>query len=308
MRSPSFLIRTRSWLSTALLAASLTLVAATPLALASSPATPAATPLAEAFTPGAPGLGDPYFPLLGNGGYDVNHYTIALDLDIPDGSLVTATTTIEAVATQNLSAFNLDFRGPEIDHITVNAEPATFERRGGELTITPASPLVDGEPYTVVVTYHGTPDGGDSRFERGWWSTGDSIFAVGEPAGSDVWYPVNGHPLDKATYTLIITVPADYNVVANGRLAELAHADAVAGQVSTNTFRWENDEPTASYLVTFHAGKFETETYEGPSGITIIDAFPADLPDRERQIFQKTPEMVSLFTELFGPYPFDSLG
>jgi hypothetical protein len=26
------------------------------------------------FGPGAPGIGDPYFPLAGNGGYDVRHY------------------------------------------------------------------------------------------------------------------------------------------------------------------------------------------------------------------------------------------
>ena len=30
------------------------------------------------FTPGAPGIGDPYFPLDGNGGYDVDHYLLEL--------------------------------------------------------------------------------------------------------------------------------------------------------------------------------------------------------------------------------------
>ena len=65
-----------------------------------------------------------------------------------------------------------------------------------------------------MVRYHGTPDvDEDDRFERGWWATDNSIFAVGEPAGSDVWYPVNGHPLDKATYTMVITVPEPYEVV-----------------------------------------------------------------------------------------------
>jgi hypothetical protein len=44
----------------------------TTLALA-APAT--ATP----YAPGAPGLGDPYFPLAGNGGYDVKHYALTLD-------------------------------------------------------------------------------------------------------------------------------------------------------------------------------------------------------------------------------------
>ena len=33
------------------------------------------------FTPGAPGAGDPYFPLDGNGGYDVRHYALDVKYD-----------------------------------------------------------------------------------------------------------------------------------------------------------------------------------------------------------------------------------
>lgn len=308
MRSTCLPGTIRRWLIAALLVAAPGASIAAPGILAYQSATPVISPIAGSFTPGAAGIGDAYFPLLGNGGYDVEHYDIALDLDVEDGSINSATTTIDAVATQNLSAFNLDFRGPEIDSITVNGESAEYARDGGELTVTPAVPIADSEPFQTAVTYHGRPDGGDDRFQKGWWTTEHSIFTVGEPAGSDVWYPVNGHPLDKATYTITVTVPDEYNVVANGRLAQLAHADAVAGRTSTNTYTWVNDEPTASYLVTFHAGLFDTETMEGPGGITLIEAFPADLPRREHAIFDKSPDMLDAFIERFGPYPFASLG
>ena len=33
---------------------------------------------AASFTPGSPGLGDPFFPNAGNGGYDVQHYELQL--------------------------------------------------------------------------------------------------------------------------------------------------------------------------------------------------------------------------------------
>ena len=131
--------------------------------------------------------------------------------------------------------------------------------------------------------YHGTPDvDEEDRFERGWWTTGDSIFAVGEPAGSDVWYPVNGHPLDKATYTMAITVPEPYEVVSNGLLDSVARSTGAAGNPSTITYTWENQEPTASYLVMFHAAELDVTIGEGPGGITMIEAFPPDLPDQER--------------------------
>ena len=279
--------------------------------LAQTPAAPItqATPISGMPSPGAPGIGDPYYPLLGNGGYDVSHYTIDLDLDVEAGSILDATTTIEAVATQDLSAFNLDFRGPQVDGITIDGVPAAWARKGGELAITPTEPLHAGEPFQAIVHYHGTPEvDEEDRFERGWWTTGDSIFAVGEPAGSDVWYPVNGHPLDKATYTMVITVPEPYDVVANGVRVSVARTTGAGDNPSTATFTWENQEPTASYLVMFHAAELDVTYDEGPGGITLIEAFPPGLPEQEMILFDRVPEMVGVFEELFGPYPFASLG
>ncbi len=292
-----------------------TLIALVLMAPGSSGAQDAATPAVAATSipgvpsPGTAGIGDRYYPLLGNGGYDAIHYTIDLDLDVEAGSILDATTTIDAIATQDLSAFNLDFRGPQIDEVAVDGERADWTRDGGELTITPAHPLLAGRPFQAEVRYHGTPEiDEDDRFERGWWTTDRSIFTVGEPAGADVWYPVNGHPRDKATYTLVITVPEPHEVVSNGQLASVARASGAAGNPSTVTYTWENREPTASYLVMFHAAELEVTFGEGPGGITLIEAFPPDLSKQERILFDRVPEMIEVFTELFGPYPFASLG
>ena len=62
------------------------------------------------FRPGAPGVGDDYFPLYGNGGYDVRHYLLQVSYDPATDRLV-GVATISARATQNLSRFNLDFVG-----------------------------------------------------------------------------------------------------------------------------------------------------------------------------------------------------
>ena len=123
-----------------------------------------ATPVPEAAgcTAGSSGIGDPYFPLLGNSGYDVQHYTLDLDLDVAGGSIAAGHATIEAVALLNLCAFNLDFRGLEIESITVDEQPASFSRHGGELTIEPGAPLTAGTRFTTEVAYHGTPIGQDA--------------------------------------------------------------------------------------------------------------------------------------------------
>jgi hypothetical protein len=67
------------------------------------PAVASAVPVK--FTAGAAGAGDPYFPKMGNGGYNVGHYGIKLAFDPATGA-ITATTKITATATKNLSRFN----------------------------------------------------------------------------------------------------------------------------------------------------------------------------------------------------------
>src|SRR5262245_37165995 len=67
---------------------------------------PRPTPLPTA----SDGLGDPFYPLLGNGGYDALHYTLDLAADMPSGT-ISGTVALAARATTDLPAFNLDFQG-----------------------------------------------------------------------------------------------------------------------------------------------------------------------------------------------------
>jgi len=108
----------------------LVMICALSLGLVAAPSLTAnAAPVrAPLFSPGAPGAGDPYFPDMGNGGYDVRHYDIRLAFD-PRTKAISATTTILARATQNLSRFNLDFQGPlKISKLSVNGRDAAFAR------------------------------------------------------------------------------------------------------------------------------------------------------------------------------------
>src|SRR5437588_3873891 len=103
-----------------------------------------------AFTPGAPGGGDPYFPDMGNGGYDAQHYRLSLAYDSGTGG-IDAHARIDARATQNLSSFDLDFLGPlKIGGLTVNGRDAAFQRTGAqELVVTPSRGLRAGQPFRV---------------------------------------------------------------------------------------------------------------------------------------------------------------
>src|SRR3954465_16068380 len=70
----------------------------------------AGTAFAATFAAGSDGLGDPFFPQGGNGGYDVQHYGLTLGYD-PAANHLAGTAAITAKATPALSRFDLYFRG-----------------------------------------------------------------------------------------------------------------------------------------------------------------------------------------------------
>ena len=104
----------------------LALLAATTAVALAAAATPAtASAVLAGPSPGAPGAGDPYFPLQGNGGYDVRDYGLDLRYD-PATRRLDGTAAIVATATQALSRFDLDLRGFTVRSVTVNGKHASF--------------------------------------------------------------------------------------------------------------------------------------------------------------------------------------
>ena len=78
------------------------------------------------FRPGAPGVGDPYYPLYGNGGYDVRHYDLSVSYD-PATDVLVGRAVILARATQDLSQFNLDLQGLTVRSVTVDGTERPVE-------------------------------------------------------------------------------------------------------------------------------------------------------------------------------------
>ncbi|NEA22437.1 M1 family metallopeptidase [Actinomadura bangladeshensis] len=272
------------------------------------------------FTPGASGVGDPYFPLEGNGGYDVRHYSLDLSYD-PDYDQLDGTVTITARATQNLSRFDLDLSGMDVERIWVDRRTARYTRQGQELIITPARGLRKGSVFRTVVKYGGVPQtivGSPIVFGSpyGFLHTPDGAFVGGEPNGARTWFPVNDHPSDKATYDYTITVPAGLTAVANGRPA--GHRSAVAsfsrrdGRARAEVYRWREDSPMASYLTTIDIGKWDVKQGRTPGGVPNYTAVDPVLlqtqPDAVDFFYGTTSEVTDLWSKTFGQYPFGSTG
>jgi len=283
----------------------------TPAAAVTTTTTSANT--APTSTVGAAGIGAEYYPTLGNGGYDVDHYDLDLVYD-PDDNLLDAAVIITAIATQDLTAFNLDFTGFDIVDLRVGDLPARFERNGGELTITPEVPIASGDRFDITIAYAGNPTAASSpAFDRvaiGWREGPEGEqYIVAEPDAAHTWFPSNDHPLDKATFSFLVTVPDGYAVGATGKFLGIEPGQQIG---ETLSYAWEMSTPMAPYLATIVIGEgyqlVEDLVSTEAAGILIRNFLPADLVANPPDSLDDTGEMLTVLEEAFGPYPFDRYG
>ncbi|MEY2849016.1 MAG: hypothetical protein RI885_1682 [Actinomycetota bacterium] len=299
-----------------------------------TPSVPAAV-----FTAGAAGVGDPYYPLDGNGGYDVQDYDLDLAYD-PATDVLSGSAAITLRTTQNLSSFNLDFDTRRADGsdsivvsgVRVDGTPAPFalsttaisgdtaqpvpagsadvgvEPPRTELTVTPAAGILSATDVVVEVDYAGVPITIDDAFGRaGVFHTPDGMVVIGEPRVAATWFPANDHPADKATMTLAMTVPTGLDVIGNGAL------ESTTATGAATTWTYVMDRPMATYLATATVGEYDVVTTV-VDGVTYRDAVAQSLFSQgtagtdSRAAFGLNPTVTSYLAGVFGPYPFTESG
>ena len=249
---------------------------------------------------GSVGIGDRLYPELGNGGYDVQRYDFALDVD-PDW-FVRATADITLVPLVDLAVFNLDFAGLDVEEVSVvGFDDVRFEHLGRELMIELGTPAAAGEPIDVFVRYAGSPESvpADAVPFRPGWQLGDDVgYLFSQPDGAQSLFPVNDHPQDRADVQLTVTAPPGIEVISGGQVTSEAASTVV----------WEMND-IAPYLIPLGIGDFTLVSDQVVDGVRYDVWVSDDLVEAPAvDAFEIQPEIVAFFEERFGPYPFDRAG
>jgi aminopeptidase N len=189
--------------------------------------------------------------------------------------------------------------------VTVDGDPADATPEGErDLVVEPAGTLVGGDKFTVEVTYSAQPRQvrGADPLDPGWYADGDEVHVAFEPHGAATLFPSNDHPSDKATFEFTVTVPAGLDVAANGMMRKIVPGDGV------RTFTYTAPDQMATYLVQLVIADLDFVESAGPGELPVRHAIDADLSGVVEGPLARTAEMIDVFDDLFGPYPFVAYG
>ena len=257
---------------------------------------------------GTPGVGDPYFPDYGSGGYDAIKYAVAVDFD-PSTGMLTGRTVVSARASARLKHFYLDLALPAT-RVLVDGTEAAFALDGfQDLRITPAKPVRAGREFTVTVEYAGKPGSlrQPGQDESPWRSNQDEWLVAGEPEAAAWWYPANDHPSDPALVDISVRVPRTYQVISVGRLV----SRDTAQEADFDTWHWETDQPAPTYATFLAIGRYsirEGEADGRPFVYAVSDQIPSIERDTIFTALARTPTAIRELEAFAGPYPYGEIG
>ena len=232
----------------------------------------------------------------------VTHTKLVLDVDVDNQQISgcashTLTPIDDGLTSLELDAVELDISGVKLsDGAILSYTPA-----GGKLHIDLGKAWNTGEELTVEISYSGKP-------RRGlYFNTPDDaypdrphqVWTQGQDEDSRFWFPCFDYPNQRFTSEIIVTVPARWTTISNGRLV------SVEEDGGRKTFHWLQDKPLSTYLMSLVAGEY-TEIRDDWNGVPISYYSPPGREDDTRRAFGNTPNMVRFFSEKIGvPYPWD---
>ncbi|PQE01059.1 peptidase M1 [Mycobacterium sp. EPG1] len=241
---------------------------------------------------------DPYLPEAGNFGYRVSRYELELEYKVAINRL-SGSAGVTAVTLAELKTFSLDLSAAlTVAKVTVNGKrPAQFRAAAGKLHITLSDRLPAGAAMTIAIRYSGTPRPIRSLWgEVGFEELTEGALVAGQPNGASSWFPCDDHPAAKASFRVQITTESPYFALANGKLLSRRP------RAGMTTWVYEQPEPTSTYLMTLQIGMYDRHRM-AKNGVEMFAVLPSRLRDDFDHDFGRQPQMMKLFTKLFGPYP-----
>ena len=194
-----------------------------------------------------------------------------------------------------------DGRGMEVLSVTSAGTPLDYRHEDDLLTVLLAQSAITGALDSLTVTYRGIPASGlrigpNKYGER-------TFFSDNWPNRARNWLPTVDHIGDKAACDFVVTAPAHYQVVSNGRLAE--ETDLDGGMRVTH---WEQSVPISPWLFVVGVARFAVQNLGEFNGVPVQTWVYAR--DRDAGFYDfavPTMEVLHFYDEYVGPFAYEKL-
>ncbi|MBO9198625.1 MULTISPECIES: M1 family metallopeptidase [Niastella] len=207
----------------------------------------------------------------------------------------------------------LDAKGMDISKVAIvkggSTQPLKYNYDGWQLNIDLDKTYKGGEQYTVYIEYTAKPnevkvqgsaaitDAKGLYFINPKGEEKDKptqIWTQGETEATSVWCPTIDKPDQKTTNEFIMTVPAKYVTLSNGKLvSQKNNADG------TRTDDWKMELPHSPYLFFMGVGEYSVikDSYKGKEVNYYVEKEYAPVA---KKIFGNTPEMMGFYSKVLG--------
>jgi len=239
--------------------------------------------------------------------YDIKFYHI--NLETTSTSLFiqgSATIKLQAVV-ENFAMVTLQFTSKlTVSGVTVGGSTVTYSHLNDYLNINLTAPVGKGTLCDIVVSYSGTPDNGpgiNRTYSASWSQT--IIWTLSESFHAYEWFPAKQVLTDKIDSVYVtVTAPAQLTAVSNGTLKQITNVGT-----TKRKFEWVSRYPIDYYLIAITVGNYQVYNLSAEvQGVTVpqpnyIYNTPGCL-ETYKPFIDQTPQLISLFSDLFIPYPF----
>ncbi|HET7106298.1 MAG TPA: M1 family aminopeptidase [Candidatus Acidoferrum sp.] len=234
--------------------------------------------------------------------YDLQHSKIALRFEPPQKKVVGDVTHSLTLLRDGLDTVWFDSVGLQIESVRINKNAAKFSTTDKKLVVTLPKGAKAGAKFDVEIKYQGTPAKGLYFIlpDKDYPNRPLEIWTQGESEDTRYYLPTYDYPNDRLTTETILTVPASWLTISNGKLIGVTEAGG-----GMRTWTWRESQPSSTYLITVVAGEF-VEVKDSWRNIPVTYYAPKDRGDRLIPSYGRTPAMIELFSKKLGvDYPWE---
>ncbi len=234
--------------------------------------------------------------------YDLQHSKIALRFDLDQKRVLGEVTHWLSILRGGSTKVLFDSVGLTIQSVTLNRAAIKFETSADKLIVPLPAAAKAGDKFEIAIRYEGKPAKGMYFIlpDKDYPDRPRQIWTQGESEDTRYYLPTYDYPNDRLTTETILTVPASWITVSNGKLMNVSEAGK-----GLKTWYWKESVPSSTYLITVVAGEFD-EVRDTWHGIPVTYYAPKGRGDRLPLNYGRTPAMMELFSKKFGvDYPWE---